>query len=72
MDLALRSGLRLLEPVGLLWAGLVVLTVLLLRKGQRRAAAASGALALFVWIIGATPLPGSLLGSLEQIGRAHV
>ena len=66
LDLALRCVLRLLEPVGFLWACLLVLTVLLLRRGQRRAAAASGALALLVWIIGATPLPGSLLGSLER------
>ena len=48
LDLALRCVLRLLEPVGFLWACLLVLTVLLLRRGQRRAAAASGALALAV------------------------
>lgn len=66
LDLALRSAMTLLEPMGFVWGCLVVLTVLLLRKQRRRLAAALAGLALFIWIVGATPLPGSLLGSLER------
>jgi hypothetical protein len=66
LDLALRSALRLIEPVGFAWACLVLLTLLSLRKRQVRLAAGAGALAVFIWVIGATPLPGSLLASLER------
>lgn len=66
LDLALRSAMRLLEPVGFVWACLVVLALLALRKRRTRLAGALGALAVFIWIVGATPLPGSLLGSLER------
>jgi len=66
LDLALRSALRLIEPVGFTWACLVVLALLCLRKRQPRLAAGAGVLALFIWVIGATPLPGSLLASLER------
>ncbi|MFM8468886.1 MAG: hypothetical protein ACKODH_02785, partial [Limisphaerales bacterium] len=66
LDLALRSAMTLLEPIGFVWACLVVLALLALRRRRARLAAALGALALFIWIIGATPLPGSLLGSLER------
>lgn len=66
LDLALRSAMTLLEPIGFVWACLVVLTVLLLRKKRNPLAAALGALAAFMWVIGATPLPGTLLGSLER------
>lgn len=66
LDLALRSALRLIEPVGFAWACLVLLALLSLRKRQPRLAAGAGALAVFIWVIGATPLPGSLLASLER------
>lgn len=66
LDLALRSALRLIEPVGFVWACLVLLTLLSLRKRQVRLAAGTAAIALLIWVIGATPLPGSLLGSLER------
>jgi uncharacterized SAM-binding protein YcdF (DUF218 family) len=66
LDLALRSAMRLLEPVGFVWACLVVLALLALRKRHTRLAAALGALAVFIWFVGATPLPGSLLSSLER------
>ncbi len=62
----MRSVLTLLEPIGFVWGCLVVLTVLLIRKKRKRLAAALGALAAFIWLIGATPLPGTLLGSLER------
>lgn len=66
IDFVLRGALRLMEPVGFIWACLIVLTVVLLRRGQRRPAAALGGLVVFIWVIGATPLPGSLLGTLER------
>lgn len=66
LDLALRSAMTLLEPIGFVWSCLVVLTVLLIRKQRKRLAAALGALAAFIWVVGATPLPGALLGSLER------
>ena len=66
LDLTLRSAMTLLEPIGFVWGCLVVLTVLLIRKQRKRLAAALGALAVFIWIVGATPLPGSLLASLER------
>ncbi|MBI5801063.1 MAG: YdcF family protein [Verrucomicrobia bacterium] len=66
LDLALRSALTLLEPVGFTWACLLVLTGLLIRKKEFRLAALPAGLALFIWVIGATPLPGKLLGSIER------
>lgn len=66
IDFVLRSALRLLEPIGFAWACLLVLTVVLLRRGQRRPAAMAAATAGFIWLVGATPLPGTLLGSLER------
>lgn len=66
LDLVLRGVLTLLEPVGFLWAVLILLTVLLWRKKERRLAAMAGALVLLIWIIGATPLPGSILATLER------
>ena len=66
LNLAMRSAMTLLEPVGFVWACLVVLSVLLFRRQRRRLAAVLGALAAFIWLVGATPLPGRILGSLER------
>ncbi len=56
----------LLEPIGLLWFGLLLLTGLLWWRRHRAFACAAGALAVFVTIIGSSSVPGVLLGSLEQ------
>lgn len=66
LDLALRSAMTLLEPIGFVWGCLVVLTGLLIRRKQKRPAIATAVLAVFIWVVGATPLPGRLLGSLER------
>ena len=66
LDFALRSVLRLMEPVGFIWACLLLLVLWCLRKRQPSLAAGAAVIALFIWIIGATPLPGSLLASLER------
>ncbi len=54
-DLALRCVMTLLEPVGFTWACLLVLTGLLIRKKELRLAAVPASLAVFIWVIGATP-----------------
>ncbi len=58
--------LYLLEPIGFIWACLIVLTAALWWKRQRGFAVATGLLVLFITVIGATPLPGALLGALER------
>ncbi len=62
----LRQVLALLAPVGFVWGALLVLTALLWRRKLRGFAAATGALAVFITIIGSTSVPGKLLGSLER------
>ena len=62
----LHQVLALLAPVGLVWGALLVLTALLWRRRLRRFAAATGALAVFITILGSTGVPGSLLASLER------
>lgn len=66
LDLALRSALRLIEPMGFAWACLVLISLLCLRRRQVRLAAGTAGVALLIWVVGATPLPGTLLASLER------
>lgn len=76
LESVLRSLLPLLEPVGFVWSGILLLSVLLLRERRFRFAAALGSLAVVVWVIGATALPHELLASLERpwvgVNRAHL
>ena len=62
----LHQLLALLAPVGLVWGALIVLTALLWRRRLRWFAAATGALVVFIAVIGSTGVPGSLLASLER------
>jgi uncharacterized SAM-binding protein YcdF (DUF218 family) len=62
----LRQILYIMEPVGFVWFCLLVLTVALWWKRQRRFAVASAFIVLFITVIGSTSLPGTLLGSLER------
>jgi uncharacterized SAM-binding protein YcdF (DUF218 family) len=55
----------LLEPIGLVWACLLVLTVALWRKG-RRYAWATLLLAALLYVFGSTGLPGWLVQRLER------
>src|SRR5262245_40579165 len=66
-------GLTLLEPIGLIWLALLLLTVLLWRKRQRGFAISTGTLAVAIYVIGATAVPDSLLRSLERtyVGVNH-
>ncbi len=61
-----RLVLMLVQPHAVLWLGLIVLTVVLWRSRQRRAAAVAALLVLFVQVIGGTNLSGWLLGRLER------
>lgn len=56
----------LLEPIGLVWLGVLALSVLLWRRRLRGFASAAAALALFLTLVGSTSFPGWLLGSLER------
>lgn len=60
-----RGLLTAIEPIGLLWLALILLTILLWRRRQRRLAAATGALALFIQIIGGSDLTLALIRDLE-------
>ncbi|MGB8166659.1 MAG: YdcF family protein [Chthoniobacteraceae bacterium] len=61
-----RTLLELLQPLALLWLGLLVLTVVLWRSRQRAAAGGAAMLWLFVQVIGGTNFPTLLLGGLER------
>lgn len=64
--MTLRVLIPLIEPIGLLWLALIVLAALLWRKRLRAFALANAALAVFIYLIGATDLPDALLRSLES------
>jgi uncharacterized SAM-binding protein YcdF (DUF218 family) len=66
VDFLLKQLLFILEPIGLVWAGLGVLAVCLWRHRQKRFAIAAAGIFLFMTIIGSTPLPGWMLESLEK------
>ena len=65
-DAFLHQLVYLLEPVGIVWFCLLVLTLWLAIKRQWGVAIFAGLVALFVTIIGSSGLPGKLLGSLER------
>jgi uncharacterized SAM-binding protein YcdF (DUF218 family) len=65
-DYLLHQLLALLAPVGLVWAALLMLTVLLWRRKLRGLAAAAGGVAAFITVLGSTGVPGKLLASLER------
>src|SRR5262245_43181174 len=66
LDSILRQTLLLLQPVGLVWMGLVVLTFLLFRAKRRRLAGFALLLLVLVTMCGSTDFPGWLLRGLEM------
>src|SRR4051812_43360273 len=65
-DGLLHQIVYLLEPVGLTWLCLLILTGWLAIKRQRGPAILAGLGVLFVTLIGSTSAAGRLLGSLER------
>jgi len=66
VDVLLKQLLFALEPIGLVWLSLGALAVGLWRRRQRPFAFAAAGIFFFVTMIGSTPLPDCLLGSLER------
>jgi uncharacterized SAM-binding protein YcdF (DUF218 family) len=66
LDPLLRLGLQLIEPLGLLWLGLIFLTLLLRRRRQTVPYLVCALLTLLVTIIGSTDLSSWLLLRLER------
>jgi uncharacterized SAM-binding protein YcdF (DUF218 family) len=62
----LRSLANFIEPVGLIWLVLSVMTVIPLRRRQWRVACLPGAAWLLLTLTAATPLSSTLLASLES------
>lgn len=56
----------LLQPPGLIWAGLLLVSLLAFRKKAWLAGFTALALAGFVWLIGATPFSAMALARLER------
>lgn len=56
----------LLEPVGFIWAFLLIFTLAYLRKRRWRAALVTGVPVVILYVVGATDVPGALLRSLER------
>ena len=57
---------RLFEPVGFIWAILLIACYRAIRKKDKRQALFTGGLALFISVIGGTKLPAYLLSTLER------
>jgi uncharacterized SAM-binding protein YcdF (DUF218 family) len=66
LDSFLRSALDLIEPVGLVWSGLLLLAVVLWRRRQWFPFTVAALLSLFVTIIGGSDFSAWLLRRLEQ------
>ncbi|MCB1226162.1 MAG: YdcF family protein [Verrucomicrobiales bacterium] len=61
----LRTLLQLSEPVGIIWIGLLLLTLRPLRRRPRRIDGLAGALWLLWSVVTCSPLAGMLVGRLE-------
>jgi len=66
INYVLRQLLLLLEPIGFIWAVLIVVAIVLWRRRQRRLASVLAALALIITIIGGTDLTFWMLWRLER------
>jgi uncharacterized SAM-binding protein YcdF (DUF218 family) len=65
-DFFLRLALQLIEPMSLLWLGLILLTLLLRRRRQTIPCIVAALLTVFVTIIGGSDLAAWLLLRLER------
>jgi len=57
---------RLIEPIGFIWLVLLIACVRAVIKKEKRQALFTGALALFITLVGSTKLPAYLLSTLER------
>jgi uncharacterized SAM-binding protein YcdF (DUF218 family) len=62
----IEQVIGLLEPVGFVWALLLVFTIVYLRKRRWWTALATGLPMMILYVFGATDVPGALLRSLER------
>jgi uncharacterized SAM-binding protein YcdF (DUF218 family) len=65
-DGLLHQFVYLLEPIGLAWLGLLILTGWLLGKRQWGPAILAALIVIFVTVIGSSDVPGRMLRSLER------
>ncbi len=65
-DFFLRTALRLIEPLGLLWLGLIFLTLLLRRRQQMLPCAVCALLTLLLTLVGGTDFASWFLLRLER------
>ena len=65
-DFLLRTALRLIEPLGLLWLGLIFLTLLLRHRRQMIPYAVCALLTLLITVVGGTDMASWLLLKLEN------
>ncbi len=66
LDTILHSLTALLEPIGLLWLALLLTMLAALRKRKFGTAVYAGLAAAFMFAVGATRLPETLLSTLER------
>jgi uncharacterized SAM-binding protein YcdF (DUF218 family) len=66
MEILEHNLAALLQPVGLVWLGLILLMLRLWKKSQPGAAVFTGLLAALMWAVGSTSLPDRLLAELEH------
>ena len=66
IDSLLRQLLLLLQPIGLVWGGLIVLAVIFWRRKQRGFALAASAMILILTVVGGTDISFWMLWKLEE------
>lgn len=66
LDLLLKSLISFIEPIGFVWLCLWIAAVWLWIRRHRGAAALLVGLLAFMFVVGSTSLPGSLVASLER------
>ena len=65
-DAFLRQLLLLIQPIGSVWAVLLVLTLVLWRKRLRKTSITAALLVLVITVFGSTDFPGWMLRQLEK------
>jgi uncharacterized SAM-binding protein YcdF (DUF218 family) len=67
LGLGAKNLVTLIDPLAIVWLGLIGLSVWLIKKRKlKKEGGIAAGLALILWIFGATPVSGWLLASLER------